>query len=56
MSVNGGPEYPATTDLSDVGVGNLALAEEPIAFDVDAIRGGLPDLGTHRRWRAAHLP
>jgi cysteine desulfurase / selenocysteine lyase len=44
MSVDGGPEYPATTDLSEATTGSLALAEEPIAFDVDAIRADFPIL------------
>ena len=44
MSLNGGPEYPVTTDLSDVTAGSLALAEEPIAFDVEAIRSDFPIL------------
>ena len=44
MSVDGGPEYPATTDLSATASGSLALAEEPIAFDVDAIRSDFPIL------------
>ena len=44
MSVDGGPEYPATTDLSEATSGSLALAEEPIAFDVDAIRADFPIL------------
>jgi cysteine desulfurase / selenocysteine lyase len=44
MSVDGGPEYPATTDLSEAASGSLALAEEPIAFDVDAIRADFPIL------------
>src|SRR4029453_7991160 len=44
MSVDGGPEYPATTHLSDTPSGSLALAEEPIAFDVDAIRADFPIL------------
>jgi cysteine desulfurase / selenocysteine lyase len=44
MSVDGGPEYPVTTDLSEVTSGSLVLAEEPIAFDVDAIRADFPIL------------
>ena len=44
MSLDGGPEYPATTDLSDAAAGSLALAEEPIAFDVEAIRADFPIL------------
>jgi cysteine desulfurase/selenocysteine lyase len=44
MSVDGGPEYPATTDLSEATSGSLALAEEPIAFDVDVIRADFPIL------------
>jgi cysteine desulfurase/selenocysteine lyase len=44
MSVDGGPEYPATTDLSEATSGSLALAEEPIAFNVDAIRADFPIL------------
>ena len=44
MSLDGGPEYPVTTDLSDVAQGGLALAEEPIAFDVEAIRADFPIL------------
>lgn len=44
MSVDGGPEYPATTDLSEATTGSLALAEEPIVFDVDAIRADFPIL------------
>jgi cysteine desulfurase / selenocysteine lyase len=44
MSVEGGPEYPTTTDLSEATSGSLALAEEPIAFDVDAIRADFPIL------------
>jgi cysteine desulfurase/selenocysteine lyase len=44
MSVEGGPEYPATTDLADVAAGSVALAEEPIAFDVEAIRADFPIL------------
>jgi cysteine desulfurase / selenocysteine lyase len=44
MSVDGGPEYPATTDVTEVATGSLALAEEPIAFDVEAIRGDFPIL------------
>ena len=44
MSVDGGPEYPATTDLSEIPAGSLALAEEPIAFDVEAIRADFPIL------------
>jgi cysteine desulfurase/selenocysteine lyase len=44
MSVNGGPEYPATTDLDDVATGSIALADEPILFDVDAIRADFPIL------------
>jgi cysteine desulfurase/selenocysteine lyase len=44
MSVDGGPEYPATTDLSEAASGSLALAEEPIAFNVDAIRADFPIL------------
>ena len=44
MSVDGGPVYPATTDLSEAASGSLALAEEPIAFNVDAIRGDFPIL------------
>jgi cysteine desulfurase/selenocysteine lyase len=44
MSVDGGPEYPVTTDLSEAASGSLALAEEPIAFDVDAIRSDFPIL------------
>ena len=44
MSLDGGPEYPVTTDLSDAASGSLALAEEPIAFDVEAIRA------TSRSW------
>src|SRR5688572_20844016 len=44
MSLDGGPEYPATTDLSDAAAGSLALAEEPLAFDVEAIRADFPIL------------
>jgi cysteine desulfurase / selenocysteine lyase len=44
MSVDGGPEYPATTDLSEAASGSLALAEERIAFDIDAIRADFPIL------------
>jgi len=44
MSVDGGPEYPATTDLVDVATGGVALADEPIAFDVEAIRADFPIL------------
>ena len=44
MSVDGGPEYPATTDLADVATGGVALADEPIAFDVEAIRADFPIL------------
>lgn len=44
MSVDGGPEYPVTTDLSEATSGSLALAEEPIAFDIDAIRADFPIL------------
>jgi cysteine desulfurase / selenocysteine lyase len=44
MSVDGGPEYPVTTDLSEATSGSLALAEEPIAFDIDAIRSDFPIL------------
>ena len=44
MSVDGGPEYPATTDLPDVPTGGVALVDEPIAFDVEAIRGDFPIL------------
>ena len=44
MSVDGGPEYPATTDLADVPTGGVALVDEPIAFDVEAIRGDFPIL------------
>jgi cysteine desulfurase / selenocysteine lyase len=44
MSVDGGPEYPATTDLSEATSGSLALADEPIAFDIDAIRADFPIL------------
>jgi cysteine desulfurase / selenocysteine lyase len=44
MSVEGGPEYPATTDLADVAAGSVALAEEPMAFDVEAIRADFPIL------------
>ena len=29
MSVDGGPEYPVTTDLAEAPTGSLALAEEP---------------------------
>jgi cysteine desulfurase / selenocysteine lyase len=44
MSVDGGPEYPATTDLADVATGGIALADELIAFDVEAIRADFPIL------------
>ena len=44
MSLDGGPEYPDTTDLTEAAVGSLALAEEPIAFDVEAIRADFPIL------------
>jgi len=44
MSVDGGPEYPATTDLADVATGSVALADEPIIFDVEAIRADFPIL------------
>ena len=44
MSLDGGPEYPDTTNLADVPAGSVALAEEPIAFDVDAIRADFPIL------------
>src|SRR6476661_5197946 len=44
MSVDGGPEYPATTDLANVAAGGVALVDEPIAFDVEAIRGDFPIL------------
>ena len=44
MSFDGGPEYPDTTNLADVAAGSVALAEEPIAFDVDAIRADFPIL------------
>jgi cysteine desulfurase / selenocysteine lyase len=44
MSVDGGPEYPVTTDLTEAPTGSLALAEEPIAFDVEAIRADFPIL------------
>jgi cysteine desulfurase / selenocysteine lyase len=44
MSLDGGPEYPDTTNLADVAAGSVALAEEPIAFDVDAIRADFPIL------------
>jgi cysteine desulfurase/selenocysteine lyase len=44
VSVDGGPEYPATTDLDDVATGSIALADEPILFDVDAIRADFPIL------------
>ena len=44
MSLDGGPEYPVTTDLSDAASGSLALAEEPLAFDVEAIRADFPIL------------
>jgi len=56
MSVDGGPEYPATTDLSEAASGSLALAEEPIAFDVDAIRADFPILErTVGGWPLAYL-
>jgi cysteine desulfurase/selenocysteine lyase len=44
MSINGGPEYPDTTELADVPASSVALAEEPIAFDVEAIRADFPIL------------
>jgi cysteine desulfurase/selenocysteine lyase len=44
MSLDGGPEYPDTTNLADVAAGSVALAEESIAFDVDAIRADFPIL------------
>jgi len=44
MSVDGGPEYPATTDLDDVATGSIALADEPILFDIDAFRADFPIL------------
>ena len=44
MSVDGGPEYAATTDLAEVATGGVALVDEPIAFDVEAIRGDFPIL------------
>ena len=44
MSIDGGPEYPATTDLAEVATGGVALVDEPIAFDVEAIRGDFPIL------------
>jgi cysteine desulfurase/selenocysteine lyase len=44
MSIDGGPEYPATTDLADAATGGVALADEPIAFDVEAIRADFPIL------------
>jgi cysteine desulfurase/selenocysteine lyase len=44
MSVDGGPEYPVTTDLADVATGSVALADEPILFDIEAIRADFPIL------------
>jgi cysteine desulfurase / selenocysteine lyase len=44
MTLDGGPEYPDTTDLADLAAGSVALAEEPIAFDVEAIRADFPIL------------
>jgi len=44
MSLDGGPEYLDTTNLGDVAASSVALAEEPIAFDVDAIRADFPIL------------
>jgi cysteine desulfurase / selenocysteine lyase len=44
MSLDGGPEYPDTTDLPEAATGSLALAEEPIAFDIEAIRADFPIL------------
>ena len=43
MSVDGGPEYPATTDLAEVATGGVALVDEPIAFDVEAWSTSGPD-------------
>ena len=44
MSLNGGPEYPDTTDLAEAAAGSLVLADEPIAFDIEAIRADFPIL------------
>src|SRR3954465_10721826 len=44
MSVDGGPEDPATTDLDDGAPGSIALADGPSLFDIGAIRADFPIL------------
>jgi len=44
MSVDGGPEYPAPTSVADVELDQASDGDEPIPFDVDAIRRDFPIL------------
>ncbi len=60
MSVNGGPEYPATTDIDEVTladrVDELDDPDEPIPFDVENIRADFPILErTAGEWPLVYL-
>ena len=60
MSVNGGPEYPATTDIDEVTladrVDELDGPDEPIPFDVENIRADFPILErTAGEWPLVYL-
>ena len=60
MSVNGGPEYPATTDIDEVTladrVDDLDGPDEPIPFDVEHIRADFPILErTAGEWPLVYL-
>jgi hypothetical protein len=62
MSVNGGPEYPATTDIDQVTLADQVdgpdRSDEPIPFDVEHIRtisrswNGPPGSGPWSTWTA----
>ena len=60
MSVNGGPEYPATTEIDEVTladrVDELDGSDEPIPFDVEHIRADFPILErTAGEWPLVYL-
>jgi cysteine desulfurase/selenocysteine lyase len=60
MSVNGGPEYPATKDIDEVTLADrddeLDGSDEPIPFDVEHIRADFPILErTSGKWPLVYL-
>ncbi len=54
--VEGGPEYPVTTDIDEIGLAGVLEPDESIPFDVDAIRGDFPILArTAGDWPLVYL-